>query len=198
MNGFERQKEQKKQSIIKVAMELFKLYGFKKASITDIAQKASVSQVTIYNHFGSKEGLAREVVKTILMQILEMSQEILKQDMPFPDKLEAMIFNKVNIAVDYHGELMKIAAQSDPELRQWIETLWQEKIQQIMHELIEDGKKQGYIDSSLSDKMITLYMDILRNGVFANPAVFDKLEADAKEYKALNYLFMYGLAGKGR
>ena len=53
MDGFNRRKEQKKESIRRAALELFKVYGFKKVSINDIASKAGVSQVTIYNHFGS-------------------------------------------------------------------------------------------------------------------------------------------------
>ncbi|MBM4448805.1 MAG: TetR family transcriptional regulator, partial [Chloroflexi bacterium] len=40
MNGFERRKEQKKDSIRQAALELFQAYGFKKVSINDIAQKA--------------------------------------------------------------------------------------------------------------------------------------------------------------
>ena len=90
MNGFERMKEQKRQGILKVAMGLFKKYGFKKASISDIALEANVSQVTIYNHFGSKDGLAREVVKTILLDILESARETIRGDKSFLEKLETI------------------------------------------------------------------------------------------------------------
>ena len=62
MDRFERRKEQKKSNIRQAALELFKTYGFKKVSISDIAHKAGVSPVTIYNHFGSKDELVRDVV----------------------------------------------------------------------------------------------------------------------------------------
>ena len=64
MNGFERRKEKKKESIRRAAMELFGAYGFGKVSINDIARKAGVSHVTIYNHFNSKEELISDVVRT--------------------------------------------------------------------------------------------------------------------------------------
>lgn len=49
MNGFERRKERKKESIRQAAMQLFMEHGMRKVSIGEIADKAGVSQVTIYN-----------------------------------------------------------------------------------------------------------------------------------------------------
>ncbi len=196
MNGFERKKKQKRQSILRVAIELFKVYGFKKASISDIAREANVSQVTIYNHFGSKEGLAREVVKAIILGILERARKIIKEDRPFLEKLETIIFDKANIASQYHGELMQIAAQSDPDLRQWIESLWREDVNQVTVDLVEEGKRQGYIDRQLSEQDVMLYLEILRRGVFASPDLLASVEPEAEVYRRLNYLFVYGLVGK--
>lgn len=196
MKGYDRRKEQKRQSIIKVAKDLFKVYGFKKASISDIAREANVSQVTIYNHFGSKEGLAKEVVKAILVDILETAEKIIKEDKPFLEKLETIIFDKSNIASQYHGELMRIATQSDPEMRQWIESLWREDVNKVTIDLVEDGKKQGYIDSQLSEQDIMLYLEILRRGVFASPDLLANMEPNAEGYRKLNHLFVYGLVGK--
>ena len=196
MNGFERKKEQKRQSILRVAMELFKVYGFKKASISDIAREANVSQVTIYNHFGSKEGLAREVVKAIILGLVERTREIMREDKPFPELIETIVFDKTSIASQYHGELMQIAAQSDPEMRQWIESLWRGDVNKVTIELIEEGKKQGYIDKQLSEQDVMLYLEILRRGVFASPDLISNMEPDVESYRRINYLFIYGLAGK--
>lgn len=70
MNGFERRKEQNRESIMQAALELFKAYGFGKVTVNDIAYEANVSQVTIYNHFGSKEKLVREVIINLLKNLL--------------------------------------------------------------------------------------------------------------------------------
>lgn len=196
MNGFRRNKEIKRQSILKAAKELFRIYGFRKASISDIAHQANVSQVTIYNHFGSKDGLAREVVKTIILDILERAREIMNEDRPFPEKLETIIFDKANIASQYHGELMQIAAQGDPEMQQWIESLWQEDVNQVTLDLIEEGKKEGYISEQLSGQDIMFYLEVLRRGVFTSPDIFANIEPDAEIYRRLNHLFVYGLVGR--
>ena len=47
MDGFERRKEQKKESIRRAALELFQNYGFKKVSVNDIAERAGVSQIEL-------------------------------------------------------------------------------------------------------------------------------------------------------
>jgi AcrR family transcriptional regulator len=56
-------KAQKKEIIQRTALELFKLYGFKKVSVNDIAVRTVVSPVTVYNHRGSKHDLVREIIK---------------------------------------------------------------------------------------------------------------------------------------
>ncbi|MFC1994223.1 TetR/AcrR family transcriptional regulator [Chloroflexota bacterium] len=196
MNGFERKKEQKRQSILRVAIELFKTYGFKKASINDIAGKANVSQVTIYNYFGSKEELVREVVKAIILNLIERVREIMKEDRPFPEKLETIIFDKANIASQYRGELLQIMAQSDPETQQWIESLWRKDVNKVTLDLIEEGKRQGCINTHQSEKAIMLYFEILRKGAFASRELFANIEPDVELYRELNQLFVYGLVGK--
>jgi AcrR family transcriptional regulator len=196
VDGFERQKEQKKKVILEAALELFRLHGFKKASISDIARAADVSQVTIYNHFGSKDGLVREVIKALLLRILDRVREIVREDKTFPEKLETIIFDKTKIAVDYHGELMQAAARSDPELRDWIEAFWREDVKKATLELLEEGVREGYINPGLSEELLLLYLEIIRRGVFASPDLMAEIEPDLEVYRQLNYLFIYGLVGK--
>ena len=196
MNGFKRKKEQKKWVILEAALELFKIHGFKKVSISDIARKADVSQVTIYNHFGSKDGLIREVVKALLLRILEKAREIIREDKSFPEKLEAIVFDKTKIASEYHGELMQAAIQSDPEMRSWIESWWERDARQVTIDLIEEGKRQGYIHTQQAEEAIVLYLEILRRGVFASPDLLANMRPDLELYRELNNLFIYGLVGK--
>ena len=196
MNGFERRKEQRKESIQRAALDLFKVYGFKKVSINDIAHKAGVSQVTIYNHFGSKDELVREVIKAQFLGMLEKVREIMKQEKPFPEKLETIVFDKTEIARQYHGELLQTALQNDPEMQQWFESLWQQDINQITIDLVEDGKKNGYINPKRSQEALMLYLEILRRGVFASSDLLANLEPNVELLRELNFLFIHGMMGK--
>ena len=95
MNGFEKRKAQKKENIRRTALELFRTYGFQKVSIAEIARGAGVSQVTIYNHFDSKEGLVRDVLKWHMSDLLDKYLGIMNSDEPFMEKLENIVFDFV-------------------------------------------------------------------------------------------------------
>lgn len=196
MKGIELRKTQRKEGIRRAAIDLFKVYGFKKVSMNDIAQKAGVSQVTIYNHFGSKDDLVREVVKSQYLGMLEKVREVMKQERPFPEKLETMVFDKTETARQYHGELLQTALQNDPELQRWFESLWQQDINQLTIDLVQDGKKNGYISPERSQEALILYLEILRRGILASSDLLTNLDPNSGLLRELNLLFIYGMMGK--
>ena len=91
MDGFEKRREQKKRDILNAALALFMEYGLQKVSITEIAKKANVSQVTIYNYFESKENLVRLVFKFYVDQIWDEQKHLLVNDLPFNEKIKKII-----------------------------------------------------------------------------------------------------------
>lgn len=196
MNGFERRKEQKRDNIRRAAMELFQVHGFNKVSLSDVASRAGVSQVTIYNHFGSKEGLVREIVKQQLNDMLEKYRGVIQEDKPFPEKMETIVFDKTQIASEYRGEFIRKAIAGDPELRQYLDSLWQKEINQMTLDFLEQGKEQGFVNPKTSQKALTLYLEIMRRGVFASPDLIVDLTPDIVLFRELNFLFIYGLVGK--
>ena len=196
MNGFKRRKEQKKENIRQAALELFKVYGFKKVSISDIAHKAGVSPVTIYNHFGSKDDLVREVVKSQFQSIIEKFRAIIDGEGSFPEKLETIIFDKTQIASQFGGELAQTLLQNDPEMQQFVETIWQRDVIQLTFDLLEEGKKQGYVSTEISQEALILYLQILRSGVSANTELLATREFNLEFMRELNNIFLYGLIGK--
>jgi AcrR family transcriptional regulator len=196
VDGFERKKEQSQKAIIEAAIELFKVHGFKKASISDIARAADVSPVTIYNHFGSKDGLVRETVKALLTRMLEKVRGIVREDKPFPEKLETIIFDKSKLASDYRGELMREVARSDPGLVDWVDNFFMEDARKVTLELMDEGKREGYVDPKLSNETLLLYLELIRKGAMASPELMAEIKPALEVYRQLNSLFIYGLVGK--
>jgi len=196
MNGFERRREQKKENIRQAALELFKLHGFEKVSINDIAQKARVSHVTIYNHFGNKEELVREVIKSLLLDMLEKYRAIVRGGETFPEKLETIVFDKTKVASQYQGELLQSAARNDPVIQQFIESLWQKEINQLTLDFIEEGQKLGHINQELSHEAILAYFEILRKGMFGISGLLAKTAHNEQFVYDLISLIHYGLMGK--
>jgi AcrR family transcriptional regulator len=196
MNGFERRTEQKKESIRRAAIELFQVYGFNKVSIGDIARKANVSHVTIYNHFGSKEELIREVIKTVSYGMIEKGREIIEGDKPFLEKINQIIFNKSSLAGQYRGELVKMVAKDYPEMKPFIDSLLEKEIEPLLDKLVEEGKRLKYVNPELSPRSIMYYFMIIRNGIYADRELLENMEIDSKLAYDLNYLALYGLIEK--
>lgn len=196
MNGFERRKKQKKESIRRAALELFQVYGFKKVSINDISHRAGVSQVTIYNHFGSKDELVHDIVKTVFLNFMGKYRAIIKGEKPFTEKLEIIVFEKTELASHYQGEWIQTVVRSYPEIKQFIETIWQREVDQLMIDFFEEGKKQGYVNPELSQEVLLLYFEILQKGIFSSSSLIANTENSEKLKRDLISLSLYGLVGK--
>ena len=195
MNGFERRKERKKEGIRQAALELFQVYGFEKVTLGDIARRANVSPVTIYNHFGSKEELVREVIKTLVLNNLEKYRAIIKGEGTFKEKLELIVFDKKNLMGQFQGELIQRTIKSDPEIQQFFESIWQHEVNQMMVDFFKEGQRQGFVNPELSGEAILVYYEILRRGIFASSGIVNT-EHDIRLMNELMSLFLYGLVGK--
>ncbi len=195
MNGFERRKQQKRESISRAALTLFQAHGFRRVSIVDIAKRANVSQVSIYNHFNSKEELMREVIKKFLLDILADYGSLFKSERPFIKKLEYMIFRKEQVAAQFNGELMGPVVYNDPQLMQFVDTVFKKMSRQIILDLVEEGRKQGYISKDLSNEAVLIYFELLNRGMQSGAGELSKIKFTPKLVREINSLVLYGLNG---
>ena len=203
MDGFARRKEQSKEDIRKAAWELFGQFGVEKVSIVDIARKASVSQATIYNNFGSKESLAHEFVTSVVEQLVNRVQEVLSRDLPYWEKMAAFIQFLTEImtngrppAADVIGFTNSINLQNDPEIKKIRETA-QERMTHLLLELIREGKEQGQIHSSFSDDALRIYFKAFMD-IFIDPQFQHQYYQNPKLVQDLGLLMIYGLGGESK
>lgn len=196
MDGFERRRKRKKESIRRAALELFKIHGIKKVSIAEIAEKAHVSPATIYNHFTDKNGLACDVIKQIVMDKYNKYRDIINSDKSFPEKIRMITLDKMTMVNDYDEELIEKYVFSSPELEGFINKVYQDDVKKNWGKIFREGKEQGYIDEKLSNEALFLYLDIIRKGTDAHMDIFKETKKNMKIIKELNNLFSYGLYKK--
>ena len=77
----------KASAILEAARRLFTAHGFDGASMDQIAAEAGVSKLTVYSHYGDKEALFVEVVKSFCEQQLPPSLFESLPDVPLRDRL---------------------------------------------------------------------------------------------------------------
>jgi TetR/AcrR family transcriptional regulator, regulator of autoinduction and epiphytic fitness len=79
---------QRRASILNAAIPVFGRFGFKKASVDDLAKAAKISKQGLYLHFSSKEEVFVETVKKYLDDGLGLvEQQLARRDAPLFDRL---------------------------------------------------------------------------------------------------------------
>ena len=193
MNGYQKRTQQKIDSIKKAAIELFNVYGLKKVSMDEIAVKADVSKVTIYKYFHSKEELIQEIVKTIFIQITDEIQEVIYSDMSFIEKLESLVFKKKHAASHIQGEFVEKVFSEEDEISQFLDDIYTERIQKLIYDFFDEGKKEGYIHSDIPNDILYQYIKIMRKGLSMQMDELKTVMTQPEVFKQLVHLFFYGL-----
>lgn len=196
MDGYQRRKQHKRENIRKASLELFTAYGIKKVSIAEIAKKAGVNPVTVYNHFGDKDSLVRDVIKGLIMDHWTEVREILESDLQFIAKLEQIVSNKIEMASLYSSEFIQTAVSEDMGIKEMVESLYKNEINPLLTKFIQDGQKSGSIRRDLSTDTISIYIDMFTSLARTHPELFSNQEQLVKSTREIWTLFLYGLAGR--
>jgi AcrR family transcriptional regulator len=195
-SGSRSRTEGKKEGIRRAALRLFQLRGFKKVTIREIAREADVSQVTIYNYFGSKEGLTRDVVRNLTLDVTEEYRALMADEQSFPDKLEHILLGKMTLVGQYGGELVETLISKDPEMQEFVRRTYDREIMPMIASFFDEGRAQGFVNPELSQEAILAYTNIFRNGLMARPELLAGSEKPVRLVRELMTLYLYGLMGK--
>jgi len=193
MNGYERRTELKKDKIRTAALELFCMYGTDKTSINEIAQRAGVAPASIYNYFGSKEGLMKDTIIDLLERGWEARKKLWETDLPFPELMKHAISMNYNFIDQINLETLRTLLDADPEIRKLADDFHKNRYPYIVGRFIEKGRKEGYIRKELSVEAATVYLKMYQD-VLQQPEILKNRNKDL--LKELCDLMLYGLAGQ--
>ncbi|MDT0092242.1 TetR/AcrR family transcriptional regulator [Listeria marthii] len=193
MNNYEKRTQKKKLAIIQAALTLFGKQGFSDVSIKDIASLAAVSQVSIYNYFGSKEALVGECAKIIMQDTIALAEEILASEGTFTQKLERAIqLCNAEINLSLSKFISKEASKDQQFLMLLVNNINSLK-KDIYMKYVAAGKEAQVIDNAISDEVIQLFIDAINSLGLTVPE-----EELAEKQAEIIQLFLYGLIGKAQ
>ncbi len=168
--------------ILQMAEALIYENGFYNLSLTDLTQKLKVSRSTIYENFGSKEGLVEKVVENLTLKLntgldaviqntkLNTKQKFIQVARNQSESLDANCFKLL--------EELKIHS---PKLYKEFEEGRKEREKNGYSLLIEQGINEGIFDKSLpKDFLLQLYLkmgQLLSDTNLMNHISFNKAEA---------------------
>jgi AcrR family transcriptional regulator len=194
MDGFERRKEQSKEDIRRAAEELFSRFGANKVTINEIARKAGVSQATIYNNFGDKDGLVKDYYNSVKKLLATRFRNILLMKKSWAEKFGGVVQSWLDAADQYQfektnqGQTGKSGMPSTSDMGT--------ELEDAFREFLKEGRKQGNLRSDISDEAIITYIRFFQRSIASNPAIYNRIKHDSKFSQELVSLFIYGISGK--
>jgi AcrR family transcriptional regulator len=196
MNGFERRKLQKMGQIRLAAFSLLTKYGIHKVNIQEIAKKANVSQVTIYNYFGSKDELVYDVLKDYFEKQIHSFHQLIYSDLSFQDKLLKSIELKLSFTNELSPEFIETILSENGQIANLFEQYANKKWMSLLLTLIEEGKKSGDVSGSLSIETILFTLQAMTDGLQKYNKVLHSNSDKSPFMKEMVHFFFYGLVGK--
>ncbi|RDU23700.1 TetR/AcrR family transcriptional regulator [Anaerosacchariphilus polymeriproducens] len=186
LSKYEIRTNQKKNAIIKSANKLFLEKGFVSTSIKEIAAVAHVSQVSIYNYFGSKDSLVIECVKSIVQETIDKAYALLDTELPYLDKLSTALSLCTSDINNLLSAYLSTSATADENFMKLISEGVQELQTDLYIQYIEAGKNAGYIDSLIPTALILKF-------IFAINTINISPENYKEEVNYLHQLFLHGI-----
>ena len=115
----------KRASILEAAKRMFIEQGYNGVSMDTIAAQAGVSKLTVYSHFGDKETLFTEAVKSKCVEMLPDALFVTDAEAPLREQLLGIacaFFDLVNSEAALSVQRVMMAPETDDRLR---EMFWQ-------------------------------------------------------------------------
>ncbi|AWV32525.1 TetR/AcrR family transcriptional regulator [Paenibacillus sp. FSL H7-0716] len=196
MNGFEKRAAQIKLKIMKTTMEMLKNWEPKRLRIADIAKEAGVSQVTIYNYFGSKEALLSESFKDFVQKEIQEFEDYIYQEHSLKEIIGYILTMERETYSGLSPATVKELMVEDQEMFHYIEERYANDILPVLVKMVEDGKARGEISNKVSTKGILSLMGMyMRNAGELLDEASRQEDMDAFIEEAI-HIFFYGICGK--
>ncbi|MWV43644.1 TetR family transcriptional regulator [Paenibacillus sp. HJL G12] len=195
MNGFERRAQQIKDKIKETTLRMLSAGSSKQIRVADIAKHAGVSQVTIYNYFGSKEALIREVFKNYMLATMQDFETFVRGEHSLKEKIEYIIFQKKQTSHSFHPSVIAELMQEDPEIQNFVKRNYEERSVPMVVELITKCKENGEISENVSIETVILYLNMLNDSSHRLLESTRYRDNQEKLIEEMVQVFFYGICG---
>lgn len=150
---------EKRDQVLDAALDVFLRYGFKKATMGDIADKAAMSRPSLYLVFPNKEDIFRGVIARKMEEFWRDTEAKLSKSQDLREGLEAVLDTWVAEPCEMihtspeSDELMEFAYSFAPDLRkQMLEMMEQQFLQAIRIGAPTKSSSAG--ESRLNDSVV--------------------------------------------
>jgi len=145
----------KRERILRAAIEVFAQNGFYATRVSEIAKKAGVADGTIYLYFENKDDVLVSIFEDRIGTLLQVLQKIADKDATTEEKLREIILLQLG-ALEEQRDLAEVITvnlrQSSRLLKQYASPLFGRYLE-IIAGVMKQGQKDGTIRSDISAGM---------------------------------------------
>lgn len=183
----------RKREVLKAASVIFAKYGYRGATMDEIALEAGVVKGTLYYNFKNKEEIFNEIIDSGINHLREDIEKIRNMNIDANDKLKKSI--KIQLEFFYENkEFFKVVLSQI-----WGEEPRQIELRSCIKNYIYDIKE--ILDEAVNKKIIKENNSLLlAHAYFASimsTALYDLIEKDEEKEHAIEMMLDFTLKGLG-
>jgi AcrR family transcriptional regulator len=161
--------------------------------IADIAKLANVSQVSIYNYYGSKEALLKATIIRLMDHQYEETKQMLSSDIPFNEKIKELFIRKKNGLDIINLEMFTALMKTDPELHELVLDFTKNKSFKLLISLIDEGRSLGLVRNEVQNKTLFIYIQVLSQAFLNMDQTTSQYIQQKEVVDEIMNIFLYGL-----
>ncbi|PFH85822.1 hypothetical protein COI44_14550 [Bacillus sp. AFS088145] len=192
LDGYKKRTLQKMESIEKSTTKLLSL-PLNDIKIADIAKLANVSQVSIYNYYGSKEALLKATIIRLMNHQYEETKQMLSSDIPFNEKIKELFIRKKNGLDIINLEMFTALMKKDPELQELVLDFTMNKSFKLLTSLIDEGRSLGLVRNEVQNKTLLIYIQVLSQAFLNMDQTTSQYIQQKEVVDEIMNIFLYGL-----
>ena len=186
------QQSEKQQLILEKGKELFWKFGVKRVTVEEICKEAGVSKMTFYKFFPNKIELAKTILLALGETSLEDYRAVMKEDLPFSEKIKKALLLKQEQTNHISIELLKdIYTNESLGLRSFIESMQQEAVKEILHDF-KIAAQKGWIRKDVKPEFILYFFDRM-NEMATDENLLKLYKNEQQLIMEITNFFFYGI-----
>lgn len=185
-------------NILETAKKRFFHYGYRKVTMDDIASDLGISKKTLYKHFGSKEELAREVLRVFQENMANLFAEKKKAIQDPVERFETLIVEISRLRSAMNNRFPADIKKDIPDLWREVEGFREVQIMKNIAENLEEGIEKGRIRKDLNTQIATrVYLAAIQT--IMQPDLLEKMDITVEEALSnISTIFLNGVRIKDK
>ena len=148
----------KKQQIERKAKELFWKHGFKKVTIEEICNKATVSRKTFYSFYENKSALIIFLLQQITDEQIAEYEALINRDITFSEKMEKMLALKYKSGKSFSKEFVDDFFHPDSDDILSFYTKLMQNSMNLMYNFFVEAQQKNEMNQNLDINFVMLMM----------------------------------------